>query len=152
MIGLLEFGALVMGGGQQLASFLKGQRSFTTIPDGKTVVAAVIGSLVLAVVSGAIRAPTVRLWWQDGQCWRKGTWVTLVLWVASIGVHLGYDALVAHSTGVAQIGDASLLLFFAVSLMVQPVILGTRATYLARGYGRRPWDSRRRSSADRRGS
>jgi hypothetical protein len=127
VVGVLEFGAFLMGGGQQFASFLKGQRSFATIPDGKTVLAAVAGSLILAVVTGAIRAPTVRLWWQDGQYWRKGTWLTLTLWIASLGAHLGYDALITHSTGRAAIGDSTVLLFFAVSLTTQRVILTARA-------------------------
>jgi hypothetical protein len=133
IVGLFEFGAYLMGGGQQLASFLKGHRSFTTIPDGKTILAAVAGSLILAVATGAIRAPTVRLWWQDGQYWRKGSWVTLTLWIISLGVHLGYDALIAHSTGKAAIGDASLLLFFAVSLTAQRLILAARARGIPRG-------------------
>jgi hypothetical protein len=133
VVGLLEFGAYLMGGGQQLASFLKGHRSFTTIADGKTVLAAVAGSLILAVVTGAIRAPTIRLWWQDGQYWRKGTWVTLTLWIVSLGAHLGYDALIAHSTGKAAIGDATMLLFFAVSLTAQRVILTARARRVPRG-------------------
>lgn len=127
VVGLLEFGAYLMGGGQQLAAFLKGHRAFTTIPDGKTILAAAAGSLILAVVTGAMRAPTVRLWWQDGQYWRQGTWLTLTLWIVSLGVHLGYDALIAHGTGKAEIGDATLLLFFAVSLTVQRVILTARA-------------------------
>jgi hypothetical protein len=132
VVGLAEFGAFLTGGGQQFASILKGHRSFTTIPDAKTVVAAVAGSLVLAVVTGAIRAPTVRLWWQDGQYWRKGTWVTLVLWIVSLGAHLGYDALIARGTGQAAIGDATLLLFFAVSLTAQRVILTARARRIPR--------------------
>jgi len=132
-VGLLELGAYLMGGGQQLASFLKGHRSFTTIPDAKTVVAAVAGSLILAVVTGAMRAPTIRLWWQDGQYWRKGTWVTLTLWIVSLGAHLGYDALIAHSTGKAAIGDATVLLFFAFSLAAQRVILTARAHRIPRG-------------------
>jgi hypothetical protein len=127
VVGLAEFGAFLLGGGQQLAEFLKGQRSFTTIADGKTILAAVAGSLVLAVLSGAIRAPTIRLWWQDGQYWRQGNWLTLILWILSLGAHLGYDALIAHSTREAEVGDATMLLFFAVSLTVQRVILTARA-------------------------
>ena len=133
VVGLFEFGAFLMGGGQQFASFLKGHRSFATIPDARTVLLAVAGSLVLAIVTGAIRAPTVRLWWQDGQYWRKGTWVTLTLWIVSLGAHLGYDALIAHGTGKAAIGDSTVLLFFAVSLTAQRVILTSRARRIPRG-------------------
>jgi len=127
IIGLLEFGAFMMGGGQQFASFLKGQRPLATIPDGRIVIAAVAGSLILAAITGALRAPTVRLWRQDGQVWRRGTWLTVVLWIVSIGAHLGYDALIARGTGKADIGDATMLLFFAVSLTVQRWMLTSRA-------------------------
>lgn len=133
IVGLAEFGAFLMGGSQQLASFLKGHRSFAAIPDGKTVLAAAAGSLILALLTGAIRAPTVRLWWQDGQYWRKGTWATLTLWIVSLGAHLGYDALVARGTGKAAMGDATMLLFFAVSLTAQRVILTARAHRIPRG-------------------
>jgi len=133
IIGFLEFGAFVMGGGQQLASFLKGQRSFATIPDGKVVIAAVAGSLVLAAITGALRAPTVLLWRQDGHVWLRGTWLTVVLWIVSIGVHLGYDALIAAGTGRAGIGDATMLLFFAVSLTVQRWMLTARARRIRLG-------------------
>jgi hypothetical protein len=45
IVGLFEFGAFALGGGQQLASFLKGQRPFATIPDGRIIIVAVAGSL-----------------------------------------------------------------------------------------------------------
>ena len=78
IIGLVEFAAFLMGGGKQFAEILKGQRAFTTIHDGKTVAVALVGSLALAALFAAIRAPTFRLWWQDGKCWRKGSALTLV--------------------------------------------------------------------------
>ena len=123
----------MLGGGQQLASFLKGQRRFATIPDGRIIIAAVAGSLILAAISGALRAPTVRLWRQGGQIWRRGTWLTVTLWIVSIGAHLGYDALIAHGTGKADIGDAAMLLFFAVSLTVQRWMLVARARRIPLG-------------------
>src|SRR6202161_2297124 len=68
--------------------------------DGRIVVA-LVGSLVLAALLGAARALTVRVWRQDdGQLMRQGTWVTAVLWIVSLAVHLGYDELVAgHIAG-----------------------------------------------------
>jgi hypothetical protein len=130
IVGLAEFGAFVMGGGQQFASFLKGQRSLATIPDGRIVITAVAGSLVLAAVMGALRAPTIRLWRQGGQVWRRGTWLTVILWIVSIGVHLGYDAFIARGTGKAGVGDATMLLFFAASLTVQRWMLNSRARHI----------------------
>ena len=65
--------------------------------DGRIIVA-VVGSLLLAGVLGAARALTVRVWQRgDGQLMRQGTWITAVLWVLSLAVHLGYDELVAGS-------------------------------------------------------
>jgi hypothetical protein len=133
IVGLFEFGAFVLGGGQQLASFLKGQRPFATIPDGRVIITAVAGSLILAAITGALRVPTVRLWRQDGQVWRQGTWLTVTLWIVSIGAHLGCDALIARGTGKADIGDATMLLFFAVSLTVQRWMLVARARRIPLG-------------------
>ena len=49
------------------------------------------------------------------------------------GIHLGYDALIAPGTGQADVGDATMLLFFAVSLTVQRWMLVARSGRLPRG-------------------
>jgi hypothetical protein len=107
--------------------------SFSFLRDhhGGSVLAALAGSLVLAVVSGLVRAPSVRLWIQDGQVWRRGTWLTAVLWVLTLAAHFGYDALVTH--GKADVGTATILLYFAVSQAVQRVVLSARAARLPAG-------------------
>jgi hypothetical protein len=64
---------------------------------------------------------------------RQGTWLTVTLWIVSIGAHLGYDALIARGTGKADIGDATMLLFFAVSLTVQRWMLIARARRIPLG-------------------
>ncbi len=102
--------------------------SFLRDHHGGPVLAALGGSLVLAVVSGLVRAPSVRLWIQDGQVWRKGSWVTAALWVVTLVAHFGYDALVTH--GSADVGTATILLYFAVSQAVQRVVLSARAVRL----------------------
>jgi len=98
------------------------------------IVAAVVGSLVLAAVLGAARAPTVRVWrGQDGQLLRKGTWLTAVLWVVAFAAHLGYDYLVAgHVTGDngGDVGNATIVLYLVVSLTVQRYIMLARAARL----------------------
>jgi hypothetical protein len=97
--------------------------------DDGGIAAAVIGSLVLAAGFGWVRALTVRVWRRDGQVWRKGTWLTAVLWVLSLAVHLGYDYLVAgHVTGKngGNVGDATILLYLVVTLTVQRYALLTR--------------------------
>ena len=76
---------------------------------------------------GAIRAPTVRVWVDGGQSWRQGTRLTAVLWVVSLGVHLGYDYLVEGKGSQSGLGSASLLLYFGVTFTIQQLILDDRS-------------------------
>lgn len=96
---------------------------------GSWAYAALGGSLVLAAIFGVLRAGTVRIWSQDGQVWSKGNWLTAALWLIAIGVHLGYDALVAHGHGAdGGVGTATVVLYLAVSLGVQRLVSQYRAT------------------------
>jgi hypothetical protein len=95
---------------------------------GGLTAAALAGSLVLAVAFGAARAATVRIWQQDGSNWVQGTWVTGLLWAAALAAHLGYDFLLDAHHGTAGIGDATILLYLAVSLVAQRLILLQRAS------------------------
>ena len=96
---------------------------------GAVTYAALLGSLVLAAVFGVLRAATVRIWLQEGQPWSRGNWVTASLWVAALAAHLGYDALVAGH-GTANVGDATIVLYLAVSLGVQRLVVHQRAQRL----------------------
>jgi hypothetical protein len=96
-----------------------------------TVLAALAGSLVLAAITGAIRAMTVRVWIQAGQALRQGTWITALLWVVSLGVHLGYDYLVDGKGPQSGLGTASLTLYFAVTYTIQRFILQAKAQRIA---------------------
>ncbi len=95
--------------------------------------AAIGGSLVLAAIFGALRAATVRIWLQDGQPWSKGSWLTASLWIVALAAHLGYDALVAHGHGNSGLGTATVVLYLAVSLGIQRVIVQSRAHRLQAG-------------------
>jgi hypothetical protein len=97
---------------------------------GSAAVVALVGSLVLAAVFGAARAATVKIWMQDGQAWVKGNVLTAVLWIAAVGVHLGYDYLIGQHKDLGNIGDATLLLYVAISLAIQRVIVTARAQRL----------------------
>jgi hypothetical protein len=137
VIGALEAGSFLVGGGQRLAEILKGQRSFAvTVPDGRTAIVALIGSLVIAAVGAAIRVPTFRLWWQDGQYWRKGTAVTVVLWLVCLGAHLLYEGLMARDSALSGLGAATTVLYFGVSLGIQRVLLAARTVRIAHGSNR----------------
>ena len=96
-------------------------------------IVALAGSLVLAAVFGAARAATVRIWMQDGQPWVKGNVVTAALWVVAVGAHLGYDYLIGQHKDIGNLGDATVLLYLAVSLAVQRVIVSYRAQRLDAG-------------------
>lgn len=115
VIGIVEF-----------ANFLRGHPN-----DDGGIAAALAGSLAIAAVSGAVRAPTVRVWRENGQLLRKGTWLTAALWVVSFAAHLGYDDLVAgHISGKngGNVGDATVLLYLVVTLTIQRFILLQRAS------------------------
>jgi hypothetical protein len=109
----------------QLSQFLKNDHHTGTV------FAALAGSLALAAITGAIRAMTVRVWIQAGQALRQGTWVTAVLWVVSLGVHLGYDYLVDGKGSQAGLGTASLTLYFAITYTIQRFILQAKAQRIA---------------------
>jgi hypothetical protein len=108
----------------ELTQFLQHQHHTTAV------IAALLGSLALAAVFGAIRAATVRVWLKGGEAWRQGTWLTTVLWLVSLGVHLGYDYLVDGKGSQAGVGTASLTLYFAVTYAVQRLVLQWRAQKL----------------------
>jgi hypothetical protein len=82
---------------------------------------------VLAAIFGALRASTVRIWFQDGQAWSQGNWLTAVLWIASLAAHLGYDILVADGKDARGLGAATILLYLAISLGFQRVLVMRRA-------------------------
>ena len=80
-------------------------------------------SLVIGCALGAVRALwTVRLWVQDGRVLRQGGAVTAVLWVVGMAQHLAVDEVV-----LPGLGTATILFYFGVVLLVQQVVLVTRA-------------------------
>ena len=111
----------------QFVSFIK---SVHGPHDDSRIAIALVGSLLLAAVLGAVRALTVRVWrHEDGQLMRQGTWVTAVLWIISLAAHLGYDELVAgHIAGTngGNVGDATIVLYLVVTLAVQQFLLLAR--------------------------
>jgi hypothetical protein len=108
----------------EFAQFLGGHPG-----DDGGIAVAVVGSLVLAAGFGAARALTVRVWRDDGQLLRRGTWLTALLWILSLAAHLGYDYLVAgHITGKngGNVGNATIILYLVVTLTVQRLVLLNR--------------------------
>jgi hypothetical protein len=98
---------------------------------GTGTVVALAGSLVIAAVFGAIRAATTHVWVDGSQALRQGNWLTAVLWILSLGAHLGYDYLIDGKGPNAGLGSASLLLYLAVTFTIQRLILQARAQRIA---------------------
>lgn len=93
-----------------------------------TLIAEILGSLVLAALFGLARASTVRLFFKDGQWWSRGSWVTAILWVVSVAAHLGFDYLVGgHGTSGTSFGNATILLYLAVTFAVQRMVVIARS-------------------------
>lgn len=91
---------------------------------------ALAGSLLLAAVFGAIRAVTIRIWRQAGQVWSQGSWLTALLWLAALAAHLGYDYLLGRRPGVSGLGNATILVYLAITLAVQRALIYYRAQRL----------------------
>jgi hypothetical protein len=82
----------------------------------------IVGALVL----GAIRAFTVKIWTSDQWVVRQGTWVTIGLWVLSLALHFVSDVGAAHN-GAGNFEAASFLLYLAVTYGVQNYVVHRRA-------------------------
>ena len=103
---------------------------FHRLHAGSIAIVAMAGSLVLAAAFGALRAATVRVWIQGGQAWSQGRLITAVLWVVALAAHLGYDYLIGQHKDIGNAGSATILLYLAVSLGVQRLIVNARAQRL----------------------
>jgi hypothetical protein len=104
---------------------------------GVVAIAASVVSLALAAAFSAARAYSVRLWATPEGWLRRGTVVTLLLWLASIGSHVGIDALAAHVAPAGEdiqgFGNATLLVYLALSLGLQQVLVVRRIRALSDG-------------------
>ena len=111
-------GILGIIGVVQLAGVAQGH------PVGATAWALLLVGLAAGAAIGVWRAFTMRMWVQDGVTVVRGTWLTAVLWLVSVALHVGIDLL---APSALTTGSASILLFVAVSLGVQALALTRRA-------------------------
>jgi hypothetical protein len=116
---------LAVIGAVQAYQFLKGQHIDAVI------IGELAGSLVLAAIFGFARAATVRLSFREGQWWSQGNWLTGILWVVSLAAHLGFDALVSGKHGHESLGQATVLLYLAVTYAAQRLVVQARCQRLA---------------------
>ncbi|NEA20944.1 DUF1453 domain-containing protein [Actinomadura bangladeshensis] len=86
---------------------------------------------VAAVGLGVLRAVTVRLWREDdGTLWWRGTGWTLAAWLASVAVRAGFAG-AGFAAGIKP-AAGGVLLFLAVTLLAQSLVVVRRAHELAR--------------------
>ena len=88
---------------------------------------AIVASLLVAVVFGLARGVSVQTWREGGAVFRKGTAVTLILWIVGLALRV-LIGFVAAKNGVNQAvtyGEAPL--FFGVTLAAQNVLIWYRA-------------------------
>jgi hypothetical protein len=99
---------------------------------GAKVSAIVIGSFVIgAAAFGAIRAYTVRLTViQRGALSQQATWLTIGLWLVSVGVHFALSPIISGLHGPIGVTGASVLLYLAISLGMQNTVVHHRAVRL----------------------
>jgi hypothetical protein len=85
----------------------------------------VLGALVSAVL-GLLRGGSIRIFQENGQLMQRYAPLTAVLWLVTIGVRAGIDAM-APSFGVSKtVAGASLLLMFGISLLGEAVTVAAR--------------------------
>lgn len=91
-----------------------------------------VGSLVVSGAFGLLRGRLQPVWRaDDGRVMRRGTAVTVGLWLVAVALHLAADAYAKHvDSAAAGLAGASLMLYLAVSLGVQMLVVRERATHL----------------------
>ncbi|HET9014876.1 MAG TPA: hypothetical protein VFN57_04730, partial [Thermomicrobiaceae bacterium] len=94
------------------------QRNVLTVRSMVVLVSVLLGD---AVGLGVLRSYTVRLWRDDGVLVRRGTRLTVTLWLVGVAIHATIDQTVLA-------GTSSLLLYLGVTWMAQRRVLLTRAS------------------------
>ena len=82
-----------------------------------------------AVILGAIRALTVQIWTSHNWIVRQGTWLTMGLWVLSLGLHF-VSGVGAKYVGAGNLEASSFLLYISVTYAVQNYVIHRRAVPL----------------------
>lgn len=110
----------------QVVSFL-GEHAVRPVAIG-----VLVGSLVVSAAFGVLRGRLQPVWRAaDGRVLRRGTTVTVGLWLVAVALHLAADEYAKHVDAAAVgLASASLMLYLAVSLGVQTLVVRERATHL----------------------
>lgn len=107
--------------------------------------AAAYGALIVGLASGALfgwlRGRYIHLWRADGVLMRQGNWLTVVLWVVGIALHLGFDVagvLLSPNGHSDSLGTVGIMLYLAVALAAQRFATLARARGLEGANTARP--------------
>lgn len=130
-VGSLQVRAfLVLGviGVWQLAQ-LAGSRGLTPVE-----AATLALSIGLAAVFGWLRGRAASVWMQNGVAYRRGGWSAVGLWIAALAVHVGVEVLGSALEGLrgpSPASSASIMLYIAVTLGIQTLVVTRRAAAIA---------------------
>jgi hypothetical protein len=90
--------------------------------------------LVGAPVLGALRGLAMRVWAGNGWVLRQATALTMVLWLASLLLHVVLDA-TGHGDTTAGLSESSFLLYLGLTLWAQYAVVQRRAEPLFANLG-----------------
>ncbi|WP_415856398.1 hypothetical protein [Sinomonas sp. G460-2] len=91
-------------------------------------------SIGLAAGFGWLRGRTAAVWIQDGVAYRRGGWAAVGLWIAGLGVHIGvefFGSTLEGLRGPSPVANASIMLYIAVTLGIQALVVSRRAAAIA---------------------
>jgi len=88
---------------------------------------ALAASVITGVLFGVARGITTKIWWSEGVMMRKGTGITLALWIVGIGLRL-VIGLIARRNGVAvSVTTGEIPLFLGITLAAQNLLIWLHA-------------------------
>jgi hypothetical protein len=91
-------------------------------------------SVVVGCLLGVLRGETMHIWRRDGVLMRQGNAVTVVLWVAGLGIHVLADLMInGVDSSASGIGADAILLYLGLALAAQSFATLNRAQRRAVG-------------------
>lgn len=95
-------------------------------PDSTAADLALAVSVLIALVFGVGRGVTVQVWRANGVPMRKGTALTLVLWVVGLALRIVVGLVAGHSGVPSSVTEGELPLFLGITLAAQNVLIWQR--------------------------
>ena len=89
-------------------------------------IALLAAELVVAIVAGALRGVTIKLYPKDGHLWQRYGVTTLMVWIALIALRFAF-AFAAHHVGADLPIGATAMSTFGVSMLVETFVVQKRA-------------------------